>query len=57
MEAWRDKLNKYFNGELKLFEENYTITYPCVLKRGRKRNKSKDRYGSWDSLQPKGKRN
>lgn len=41
MEAWREKLDKYFNGELKLFEENYTITYPCVLKRGRKRIKAK----------------
>lgn len=41
MEAWRDRLDKYFNGELKLFEENYTITYPCILKRGRKRIKAK----------------
>ena len=41
MEAWRDKLDKYFNGELKLFEESYTITYPCILKRGRKRIKAK----------------
>ncbi|EPS48152.1 hypothetical protein HYH70_15785 [Clostridium botulinum] len=41
MEAWRDKLDKYFNGELKLFEENYTITYPCILKRNKKRIKAK----------------
>ncbi|MHB8036001.1 hypothetical protein CF069_19170 [Clostridium botulinum] len=41
MEAWRDRLDKYFNGELKLFEESYTITYPCILKRGRKRIKAK----------------
>ncbi|EPY2281787.1 hypothetical protein [Clostridium sporogenes] len=41
MEAWRDKLDKFLDGEYKLFEENYTITYPCVLKRGRKRIKGR----------------
>lgn len=41
MEAWRDRLDKFLDGEYKLFEENYTITYPCVLKRGRKRIKVK----------------
>ncbi|NFC76733.1 hypothetical protein EXM99_08230 [Clostridium botulinum] len=41
MEAWRDRLDKFLDGEYKLFEENYTITYPCVLKRGRKRIKAK----------------
>ncbi|APH24533.1 hypothetical protein [Clostridium botulinum] len=34
-------MDKYFNGQLKLFEENYTITYPCILKRGRKRIKGR----------------
>lgn len=41
MEAWRDKLDKFLNGDLKLFEEDYKITYPCVLRRGRKRIKAK----------------
>ncbi|MDU1421980.1 hypothetical protein ACQX0N_09700 [Clostridium tepidum] len=41
MEAWRDRLDKFLDGEYKLFEENYTITYPCILKRGRKRIKAK----------------
>ncbi|NFF66816.1 hypothetical protein FDF69_07880 [Clostridium sporogenes] len=41
MEAWRDKLDKFLDGEYKLFEENYTITYPCILKRGRKRIKGR----------------
>ncbi|HDK7165921.1 TPA: hypothetical protein PTV51_002188 [Clostridium botulinum] len=41
MEAWRDRLDKYFNGQLKLFEENYTITYPCILKRGKRRIRAK----------------
>ncbi|WP_409068868.1 hypothetical protein ACFLKC_14130 [Clostridium caseinilyticum] len=41
MEAWRDKLDKFLDGNLKLFEENYKITYPCILKRGRKRIKAK----------------
>lgn len=41
MEAWRDKLDKFLDGNLKLFEEDYKITYPCILKRGRKRIKAK----------------
>ncbi|NEZ47949.1 hypothetical protein FDF74_12230 [Clostridium niameyense] len=41
MEAWRDKLDKFLNGDYKLFEEDYKITYPCVLRRGRKRIKAK----------------
>ena len=41
MEAWRKKLNKFLDGDLKLFEEDYKITYPCVLKRGRKRIKGR----------------
>ncbi|EPY2306804.1 hypothetical protein ACXATD_002472 [Clostridium sporogenes] len=41
MEAWRKKLDKYFNGEYKLFEEDYKITYPCILKRNKKRIKAK----------------
>ncbi|NFQ84165.1 hypothetical protein FDG04_02305 [Clostridium sporogenes] len=41
MEAWRDKLDKFLDGNLKLFEEDYKITYPCVIKRGRKRIKAK----------------
>lgn len=36
MEAWRKKLDKFLNGEYKLFEEDYKITYPCVLKRNKK---------------------
>ena len=41
MKAWRDKLDKLLDGEYKLFEEDYKITYPCVLKRGRKRIKGR----------------
>lgn len=41
MEAWREKLDKLLDGEYKLFEEDYKITYPCILKRGRKRIKAK----------------
>ncbi|HGG0416114.1 TPA: hypothetical protein ACJFE8_000864 [Clostridium sporogenes] len=41
MEAWRKKLDKFLDGDLKLFEEDYKITYPCVLKRGRKRIKGR----------------
>lgn len=41
MKAWRDKLDKLLDGEYKLFEEDYKITYPCVLKRGRKRIKER----------------
>ncbi|NFC47375.1 hypothetical protein EXN05_08880 [Clostridium botulinum] len=41
MEAWRDRLNKFLDGNLKLFEEDYKITYPCVLKRNKKRIKAK----------------
>ncbi|NFM30657.1 hypothetical protein FDC02_04975 [Clostridium botulinum] len=41
MEAWRKKLDKYLDGNLKLFEEDYKITYPCVLKRNKKRIKAK----------------
>ncbi|EQB3099717.1 hypothetical protein [Clostridium botulinum] len=41
MEAWREKLDKFLDGDLKLFEEDYKITYPCVLKKGRKRIKAK----------------
>ncbi|NME95341.1 hypothetical protein HF847_04950 [Clostridium cochlearium] len=37
MEVWMKNLQKYFSGEVKLFEQTYSITYPCVLKRGRKR--------------------
>lgn len=37
MEAWREKLDKYFNGDLKLFEEDYKITYPCILRRDKKK--------------------
>lgn len=41
MEAWRDRLDKFLDGNLKLFEEDYKITYPCVLKRNKKRIKAK----------------
>jgi hypothetical protein len=41
MEAWRKKLNKFLDGELKLFEEDYKITYPCILKRGKRRIRAK----------------
>ncbi|MBD5572377.1 hypothetical protein [Clostridium botulinum] len=41
MEAWREKLDKFLDGDLKLFEQDYKITYPCVLKRNKKRIKAK----------------
>ncbi|MDS1004952.1 hypothetical protein P9J83_15820 [Clostridium sporogenes] len=41
MEAWRKKLDKFLDGEYKLFEEDYKITYPCILKRNKKRIKAK----------------
>ncbi|MCJ8173205.1 hypothetical protein [Clostridium botulinum] len=41
MEAWRDRLDKFLDGNLKLFEKDYKITYPCVLKRGKRRIKAK----------------
>ncbi len=30
---WRDKLNDYLEGRIKLFEEDYKVTYPCRYKR------------------------
>lgn len=36
METWRRNLKKYFNGELKLFEETYKITSRCRYKKNGK---------------------
>ncbi len=41
MKAWKTKLDGFLNGEYKLFEEDYKITYPCIIKRGRRRIKAK----------------
>jgi len=32
MEEWRDKLNDLLEGRIKLFEEDYKITYKCRYK-------------------------
>lgn len=41
MEAWREKLDKLLSGEYKLFEEDYKITYPCILRRDKKKIKAR----------------
>ncbi|KEI16851.1 hypothetical protein Z959_08430 [Clostridium novyi B str. ATCC 27606] len=38
---WRDKLNDYLEGKLKLFEQDYVHGTPCTLKRNKKRIKAK----------------
>lgn len=32
MMGWKENLNKYFNGDIQLYERNYKITYPCRYK-------------------------
>ncbi|BDR82533.1 hypothetical protein [Clostridium tetani] len=36
MEAWRENLEKYFNGGIKLFEEDYKITCKCRYRKNGK---------------------